>query len=136
MVAAGNFGADAKYTSPARVPEVVTVGSTDINDVIAIDSNYGAVVDLFAPGVDIISTWISNDTATNSISGTSMAAPHVAGIVASLISRNGDSSPEDMSAALKDLAVADAISGLRECLSGCSFGHFLIFNDSFRNWNS
>jgi len=113
-VAAGNDGTDAGSTSPARVPEAITVGASDVNDEIAYFSNYGEVVDIFGPGVDIISTWNTGDTSTNSISGTSMATPHVAGLVAYLIGHNGNSSPEAMSAALKDLATSDAISGVRE----------------------
>lgn len=81
-IAAGNSGADAGSYSPSRVIEALTVGATDSSDYRASFSNYGAVVDIFAPGVDILSAWIGSNTATNVISGTSMAAPHVAGIAA------------------------------------------------------
>ena len=62
QVAAGNEGSDAGSVSPARVPSVVTVGATDITDTLAWFSNYGSVVDLFAPGDDIISAYIGDPT--------------------------------------------------------------------------
>lgn len=81
-IAAGNSNVDASTQSPARVVEALTVGATDSSDIRASFSNYGGVVDLFAPGVDVLSAWIGSDTATNVISGTSMAAPHIAGVAA------------------------------------------------------
>ncbi|KAG6822492.1 Basic amino-acid permease, partial [Arthromyces matolae] len=61
-VAAGNSGIDAGYTSPARAPSAITVGATDITDFRAWYSNYGSVVDVFAPGTDITSAWIGSPT--------------------------------------------------------------------------
>jgi subtilisin family serine protease len=86
-VAAGNgdrFGRalDACNTSPARVGEAMTIGATTDKDVKTSWSNYGSCVDWFAPGASITSAWNSNDTATNTISGTSMATPHVVGVAA------------------------------------------------------
>lgn len=81
-IAAGNSGVDASSTSPARVTEGLTVGATDSSDARASWSNYGSVLDLFAPGVNITSDWNSSDTATYTGSGTSFAAPHVAGAAA------------------------------------------------------
>ncbi len=81
-LAAGNSNVSACDYSPARVSEALTVGATDQNDVRASFSNYGQCVDLFAPGVGITSAWNTDDWSTNVLSGTSMAAPHVAGVVA------------------------------------------------------
>ena len=81
-VAAGNGNADACASSPASEPSALTVGATDSGDTRASFSNYGSCVDLFAPGVSITSDWLGSATATNTISGTSMASPHVAGVAA------------------------------------------------------
>lgn len=80
VVAAGNSAADASTFSPASAPSAVTVGAVDSNWAIASFSNYGTVLDVFAPGVGVLSAWIGSTSATNTISGTSMASPHVAGL--------------------------------------------------------
>jgi hypothetical protein len=82
VVAAGNSNEDAACASPASATEAITVGSTDDTDARSSFSNFGSVVDIFAPGRDIKSAWNTGDTATKTISGTSMACPHVAGAVA------------------------------------------------------
>jgi len=78
-VAAGNEGANACSGSPSRVSRAITVGSTTSSDARSSFSNYGSCVDIFAPGSSITSAWHTSNTATNTISGTSMATPHVAG---------------------------------------------------------
>jgi hypothetical protein len=84
IVAAGNNGADACNYSPARAPSAITIGATTNSDSVASYSNVGSCVDLFAPGSGITSAWIGGSNATNTISGTSMATPHVAGLAARL----------------------------------------------------
>ena len=81
-VAAGNSNADACNSSPARAANAITVGATTTTDARASFSNFGACLDLFAPGSGILSSWFSSDTATATLSGTSMASPHVAGVAA------------------------------------------------------
>jgi subtilisin family serine protease len=92
-VAAGNENQDACNVSPARAASAVTVGSTTNTDARSSFSNYGTCVDIFAPGSSITSSWYTSDTATNTISGTSMASPHVAGVAALYLQNNTTASP-------------------------------------------
>jgi len=92
-IAAGNDNANACNYSPARVAEAVTVGATANTDARSTFSNFGTCVDVFAPGTSITSDWIGSNTATNTISGTSMATPHVAGVLAVRLSVAGNASP-------------------------------------------
>jgi subtilisin family serine protease len=88
VVSAGNNSANACDFSPAKVPAAITVGSTTSTDARSSFSNFGSCVDLFAPGSSISSAWHTNDSATNVLNGTSMAAPHVAGAAAIAVSAN------------------------------------------------
>jgi subtilisin family serine protease len=108
-VAAGNSGANAQNYSPARVAEAITVGSTTNTDARSSFSNYGSVLDVFAPGSSITSSWHTGDTATNTISGTSMAAPHVAGAAALHLAANRSATPAQVSAALSNAATPDVV---------------------------
>ncbi|KAG9223385.1 hypothetical protein PLEOSDRAFT_1095843 [Pleurotus ostreatus PC15] len=112
VVAAGNSNTDAANTSPARVPSVITVGAITISDARSSASNYGSVVDVYAPGQNIISAWIGSPTATNIISGTSPAASFVAGLVAYLISVHGNLSPAAMKALVKSLSLNGVLTGI------------------------
>ncbi|MFJ3972894.1 S8 family peptidase [Streptomyces parvus] len=107
-VAAGNESTNASTKSPARVADAITVGSTTSSDARSSFSNYGSVVDIFAPGSSITSAWNSSDSATNTISGTSMASPHVAGAAAVYLADNPGSNPAQVSAGL----VAAATTGV------------------------
>lgn len=100
VVAAGNSAADACSYSPARVPAAITIGATDIRDARASYSNFGSCVDMWAPGTQITSAWISGSSATNTISGTSMASPHVAGLAARVLSMNPSLTPADVNTRL------------------------------------
>ncbi|WFB84054.1 MULTISPECIES: S8 family peptidase [Streptomyces] len=110
-VAAGNSAANASSYSPARVTEALTVGATTNTDARASYSNYGAVLDLFAPGSSITAGWNTGDTATNTISGTSMATPHVAGAAAVYLAGHSSATPAQVSTALVDGATADKVTG-------------------------
>ncbi|HAJ38063.1 MAG TPA: hypothetical protein DCL15_20520 [Chloroflexi bacterium] len=109
VVAAGNANSDACNTSPAREPSAITVGATTNNDVRASFSNYGACLDIFAPGVNIVSAYYTSDTANATLSGTSMASPHTAGVVARYLQGAPGASPADVATALTAAATIDLI---------------------------
>ena len=108
VVAAGNDNVNACNGSPNRVAEALTVGATTREDRRSSFSNYGACVDLFAPGSDITSAWYQSDTQTASLNGTSMAAPHAAGAAALYLAANPSASPSAVNLAL----VNDAVTGV------------------------
>ncbi|MDF0374975.1 MULTISPECIES: S8 family peptidase [Streptomyces] len=113
-VAAGNESSDAGEGSPSRVPEAITVASSTEDDEQSSFSNFGSVVDIYAPGSDITSAWNDSDDATNTISGTSMATPHVVGAAAVYLGGHPDATPEEVAKALTDGATPDAISNATE----------------------
>ncbi|MDX2559594.1 S8 family peptidase [Streptomyces sp. TX20-6-3] len=109
-VAAGNDSSNASNYSPARVAEAITVGSTTNTDARSSFSNYGAVLDIFAPGSNITSSWNSSDSATNTISGTSMATPHVVGAAAVYLAANPTATPAQVSTALTTAATPNVVT--------------------------
>jgi len=109
-VAAGNSNANASSYSPARVANAITVGATTNTDARASYSNYGSVLDIFAPGSSITSSWSTSDTATNTISGTSMATPHVAGVIARYLQNNRSATPAQVASALTSGATAGKVT--------------------------
>jgi subtilisin family serine protease len=112
VAAAGNSGSDACQVSPAGVPVAVTVAAVDAtNDTRPSFSNTGTCVDLFAPGVRVLSTWHTADSATATISGTSMAAPHVAGAVALVLQRAPGATPAQITQRLLAQATTGVVQG-------------------------
>ena len=110
-VAAGNDSEDACNYSPAAASGPITVGASNKRDQMTFFSNYGPCVDIFAPGMDITSTWIGSRKAVNTISGTSMASPHVAGVLALYL---GEAKYDTKT--LKKIIVGDATSGVLESI--------------------
>jgi cerevisin len=118
-VAAGNDNADSCNYSPAAAENAVTVGASTLLDERAYFSNYGKCNDIFAPGLNILSTWIGSEHATNTISGTSMASPHIAGLLAYMLSLQpakdsayavADITPKKLKANLISVATVGALS--------------------------
>lgn len=108
-VAAGNDNKDACNYSPARAERAVTVGASTLGDERAYFSNHGKCVDVFAPGLNILSTWNAGTESSNTISGTSMASPHICGLLAYLLSIHGT---ETFTLQSEDLAVEAANVGV------------------------
>ena len=112
VVAAGNSNANAANYSPSRVGEAITVGSSTSTDARSSFSNYGSVVDIFAPGSSITSAWYTSTTATRTISGTSMASPHVAGVAARYLQGNTTASPATVRNAIVNAATLNRLTGI------------------------
>ena len=138
-IASGNSNANACNSSPARVATALTVGSTTTTDARSSFSNFGTCVDVFAPGSSITSTWNTSDTATNTISGTSMATPHVAGVAALYLSQFGSQSAATVAAAIVGNATTGVVGNpgtgspnrLLFSLFGGGGGGTTVFSDGF-----
>ncbi|EAL89613.1 Basic amino-acid permease [Aspergillus fumigatus] len=113
VVAAGNENSDASNTSPASAPNALTVAAINKSNARASFSNYGSVVDIFAPGQDILSAWIGSTTATNTISGTSMATPHIVGLSVYLMGLENLSGPAAVTARIKELATNGVVTNVK-----------------------
>ena len=135
-VAAGNDNADSCRYSPAAAEKAVTVGASTLADERAYFSNFGKCNDIFAPGLNILSTWIGSETATNVISGTSMASPHIAGLLAYLLSLQpsknsayavAEITPKKLKADLLSIATVGALEDVPSDTANVSSSTFLCF---------
>ncbi|KAF8470828.1 putative endopeptidase K [Kalaharituber pfeilii] len=124
-VAAGNDNANAANYSPASAPAAITVGATTSTDTRASYSNYGSVLDVFAPGSSITSAWIGSTSATNTISGTSMASPHVCGLAAYLMAFEGLTTPSAVVNRIVSLSITGVVT-----TPGTGSPNRLIYNGS------
>jgi len=135
VVAAGNSNANACSYTPSGIPSVISVGSCEIAgfepdefDSRSSFSNFGTCVHVFAPGRDITSTWIGSNTASSTISGTSMACPHVAGYAASLLSRDPTLSPQAIRDIIQTSSQKDLIAN-----PGTGSPNYLLYNQCPNN---
>lgn len=113
VVAAGNDNSNACSYSPARAASAITVGSTTSSDSRSSFSNYGSCLDIYAPGSSITSTWSTSNSATNTISGTSMASPHVAGVAALYLDEFPNATPSQVESAIENAAIPNKVTDAR-----------------------
>ena len=135
-VAAGNSSADACNYSPARVAEAITVGASNSSDSKASWSNYGSCVDIFAPGVSIRSAGISSNTADRLMSGTSMAAPHLAGVTALVLQNNNDATPGEVAQTIYQNSTKDIVTNSNTANNNLLYSLFTEKSDTSDNDDS
>jgi oryzin len=112
VCAAGNDGVDASKSSPASAAGAITVGALDTDWTQAYYSNFGSVLDIYAPGTGVLSTWITANNSTKFLSGTSMATPHVTGLVLYLMAKEGLATPAAVVARLNALATTNSVKSI------------------------
>ena len=126
VVAAGNENTDACLRSPASTPSAITVAASTLSDARASFSNWGSCVDVFAPGQSITSAYIGSTTRVASMSGTSMASPHVAGVAALYLSTNPSATPATVTSALLNASTRGIVTS-----PGTATQNLLIYSASF-----